>query len=336
MKKLLLQCVISNMALVFNSDQNHKTVYHNPISANDLNDVGITESRESMLLDTALMNIQSWCFDGFRMARFTLEQKEETSYEIYNNIDAVKIYFNRQGRHHSNYQQLSKSIILRGGQCNMLYSDELDTSVTHIDSHSEIFTLQLTRECFIDLLDQGGIELDLFGGNLVRKQPALVSGKWLTVNASMDKCISDILNCPFRQEMKKLYMHSKAIELFVLFAHNIDERKEPDLPIRNPADTEKLYFAKDWLVQNYANPNSITSLSKICGLNEFKLKQGFKSLFNSSVIDFLINYRLEKAQELLLNTKKNISEVAYETGYTSPAYFGKAFKKKYGYSPRHL
>jgi AraC-like DNA-binding protein len=252
------------MALVFNSDQNHKTVYHNPISANDLNDVGITESRESMLLDTALMNIQSWCFDGFRMARFTLEQKEETSYEIYNNIDAVKIYFNRQGRHHSNYQQLSKSIILRGGQCNMLYSDELDTSVT------------------------------------------------------------------------KLYMHSKAIELFVLFAHNIDERKEPDLPIRNPEDTEKLYFAKDWLVQNYANPNSITSLSKICGLNEFKLKQGFKSLFNSSVIDFLINYRLEKAQELLLNTKKNISEVAYETGYTSPAYFGKAFKKKYGYSPRHL
>jgi AraC family transcriptional regulator, transcriptional activator of the genes for pyochelin and ferripyochelin receptors len=324
------------MALLFNSGQYLKTVYHNPICADDLNVEGLTESRESVFLDSADMTLQNWCLEGFRMARFNLEQRQETSYKIKNNIDAVKIYFNRRGSHHSEYQQLSKSIILRGGQCNMLYSDDLDTSVTHIDKHSEIFSLQLTRECFIDLLDQGSIDLDQFGGKLARKQPALVSPQWLSINTAMDKCISDIISCPFRQDMKKIYLHSKAIELFVLFAHSVDERKEPDFQMKNPADRERLYFAKDYLVQNYANPNSLATISKITGLNEFKLKQGFKLLFNSSVIDFLINYRLEKAHELLLNTQKTISEVAYETGYTSAAYFGKAFKKKYGYNPGNL
>ena len=178
--------------------------------------------------------------------------------------------------------------------------------------------------------------MDQFGGKLVRNQSALVSPDWFTITTAMDKCISDILFCPFRQDMKKIYLRSKAIELLVLFAHTVDEKKEAGPRMTTPAETEKLHFAREWLIQNYANPNSLAGLSKISGLNEFKLKQGFRSLFNSSAIDFLINYRLEKAHELLLNTRKTISEVAYETGYTSPAYFGKAFKKKYGYSPRQL
>jgi AraC family transcriptional activator of pyochelin receptor len=321
------------MALLFNSGQLQQTVYRNPISTIDLNSEGLKESRESILLDGAGTTLQNWCFEGFRMAHFTLEQKQETSYEIKNNLDTVKIYFNRRGRHYSTYQELSKRIILRGGQCNMLYSDELDTSVTHIDNYSEIFSLQLTRECFTELLDQGGIGLDLFGGKLANKHSALVSHEWHTINGAMDRCIDDILNCPFRQDMKKIYLRAKAIELFVLFAHTIDERKEPGFQVRNPIEIEKLYFAKEYLIQNYANPNSLGTLSKISGLNEFKLKQGFKLLFKTSVIDFLINYRLEKARELLMNYGKTVSEVAYEIGYTSPSYFGKAFKKKFGHSP---
>lgn len=324
------------MALLFNSGRYRETIYRNPISTRDLHDDGLKESRETISLNGAGMTMQNWCVEGFRMARFTLEQKRETSYEISNNLDAVKIYFNRTGSHHSTYRQLSKSILLRGGQCNMLYSDELDTSVTHVDQRSEIFSLQLTRECFTGLLDQGGIELDQFGGRLARKQSALVSPEWFTINTAMDKCINDIIFCPFRQDMKKIYLRSKATELFVLFAHMVDERKDPDPPMMHPADVDKLFFVREWLVQNYASPNSIGSLSKLSGLNEFKLKQGFKSLFNVSAIDFLINYRLEKARELLLNTHKTISEVAYETGYTSPSYFGKAFKKKYGHNPGEL
>jgi AraC-like DNA-binding protein len=322
------------MPLIFKSGQRRKTIYQNPLSSGDLDVTGLTENKETLLLDTAGMSLQNWCFDGFRMVHFILDQKQETRYEIKNDIDTVKIYFNRRGTHQSNYKQVSKNFLLRSGQCNMLYADELDTSVAHISNYSEIFSLQLTKVCFLDLLNETGLTLDQFSNKLARKQPVLFSPQWLIINSAMDACITSILNCPLRSEMKKVYLQSKAIELFVLFAHSMDESMGTDLKVRNSGERERLYFARDYLVQNYANPNSLRSLSKISGLNEFKLKQGFRLLFNSPVIDFLINYRLERAHELLMNSQKTISEIAFETGYSSPAYFGKAFKKKYGYSPR--
>jgi len=328
------------MPLAFNSDR-QTTFYRNPISAGDLNSPVLVESREAIRLDNAGMIFQNWCLDGFRLAHSVLEQEQETAYNIKNDIDAIKIYFNRIGHTRINYRQLSKTFSMGNGQCNMLYSSELDSRMSHIDNHSEIFSLQITRECFLDLVGQGDGVLDEFAGKAARKQPALFADRWLSMNAAMDRCIGEILDCPFGENLKKIWLRSKALELFVLFAHSHSGSSGTKADIRarharaaNPSEIEKLHFVRDYLVQNYANPNSLQALTKISGLNEFKLKKGFRELFHTSVMDFLIDYRLERARELLLNSGKNISEVAYATGYASPAYFGKAFRRKYGSSPK--
>jgi AraC-like DNA-binding protein len=325
------------MPLLFNSDRQQTTFYRNPISVNDLNSAILVESREAIPLDNADMVFENWCFGGFRLAHSVLGQQQATSFDIKNDIDAVKIYFNRKGRTHINYRQLSKSFLLQSGQCNMLYSAELDSRMSHIGNHSDMFSLQITRECFLDLAGEGDIAFGQFGDKASRRQPALFSGKWLSMTAAMEKCIGEILHCPFERGMKKIYLRSKAVELFILFADSGGERRGVrHSRVKNPSDREKLYFARDYLVQNYANPHSLSALVKISGLNEFKLKSGFRELFGASVMDFLIHYRLEQARELLLNTEKNVSEVAYETGYASPAYFGKAFKKKFGFPPKNV
>jgi len=51
---------------------------------------------------------------------------------------------------------------------------------------------------------------------------------------------------------------------------------------------------------------------------------------------FLRDYRLKKALELLEKHRRNISEIAYETGFSSPAYFSKCFHKKYGILPSNF
>ncbi|HMH23017.1 MAG TPA: AraC family transcriptional regulator [Puia sp.] len=354
------------MPLLFNRDQ-QTTFYRNPISLHDLNSSVLVESHDTIRLDHAGMTFQNWCFGGFRLAYSVLGQQQETSYDIRNDIDAVKIYFNRSGRTRIDYHQLSKTFSLRGGQCNMLYSAELDSRMSHVDNHSEMFSLQITREGFLGLIGEGDDGLDRFIGKTVGRQAALYSDTWFPMNAAMEKCIDEVLHCPFERDMKTIYLRSKALELFVLFAHsgaNMPEavaagsqRNVGPKPLfglkpqsgtellsgtkkisgrKLESEKERLYFVKDHLIQNYANPNSLSALAKVSGLNEFKLKKGFRELFKTSVMDFLISYRLEMARDLLLNTGKNISEVAYETGYASPAYFGKAFKKKYGVSPKKL
>ena len=58
-----------------------------------------------------------------------------------------------------------------------------------------------------------------------------------------------------------------------------------------------------------------------------------KTLFGVSPTDYLRNYRLNKAMLLLKARQYNISEIAYMTGFTSPAYFTKCFRTLYGVTP---
>jgi AraC-like DNA-binding protein len=326
------------MPVIFNDHHQHTTFYRNSISSHDLHSKGFAETSEVIELRTGSMTFQNWCFDGYRLAHSLLKQKEQTTYEIKNDIDAVKIYFNRKGNTHTLYRQLSTTCTVKEGQYNIIYSGELDSQMSHTGPDSEIFSLQIAKELFWDLIREGSIRLGRFADRAADGAPALFSDQWLPMNWAMEKCINEIIHCHFARDLKKIYFRAKAMELFALFAaaSQSDREKPPPGPVfvKNNADKEKLYFVRDYLIRYYADPASLSLVAKVSGLNEYKLKNGFRELFGTSVIDFLINHRLEQARDLLLNTGKNICEVAYETGYASPAYFSKAFKKKYGVSPK--
>ena len=59
----------------------------------------------------------------------------------------------------------------------------------------------------------------------------------------------------------------------------------------------------------------------------------FKSKYNTTIHQYLLNYRLKKATELLINDELNVKEIAYFCGFEDPNYFSKVFKKRYGRSP---
>ena len=52
-----------------------------------------------------------------------------------------------------------------------------------------------------------------------------------------------------------------------------------------------------------------------------------------SATDFIRNYRLERALQLLQNGNHNVSEVANQVGFNNLSYFAKCFKNKYNTSP---
>jgi AraC-like DNA-binding protein len=90
---------------------------------------------------------------------------------------------------------------------------------------------------------------------------------------------------------------------------------------------------RDYLVDHAACPPSLTELAKIAGLNEFKLKKGFKEVFNTSVFAYLSDFKLNEARNELLSGATPIKEVAEQLGYSSVQHFTKAFKGKFGVSP---
>ncbi len=88
-------------------------------------------------------------------------------------------------------------------------------------------------------------------------------------------------------------------------------------------------------IQNYPEVQfTLQYLSRKSGLSPTKLQEGFKSMHDRTVSDYIREVRVQKAEELIKNTDLNISEVVYTIGLTSRSYFSKIFKQKYDCSPK--
>lgn len=71
-------------------------------------------------------------------------------------------------------------------------------------------------------------------------------------------------------------------------------------------------------------------------MNDFKLKEGFKELFENTVFGYLADVRMQKAYSLLQSKEHSIAEIAHLIGYKNPHHFSAAFKKKFDVAPSKL
>lgn len=81
------------------------------------------------------------------------------------------------------------------------------------------------------------------------------------------------------------------------------------------------------------NEYGVEQLSVEIGLSRVHVYRKIKHLTGLTVIEFIRNIKLKKAAVMLQESGKNIAEVAYGTGFSSPSYFSKCFKDLYNISP---
>jgi AraC-like DNA-binding protein len=101
----------------------------------------------------------------------------------------------------------------------------------------------------------------------------------------------------------------------------------------NQRDIAALHGIKQFIDNNFLDHATVLTLSRRFGINEFKLKYGFKKLFNTSPIKYLLDRRLVHAAVLLRSTDRHVSEVARTTGYSLPNNFTIAFRRHFGMTP---
>ena len=92
------------------------------------------------------------------------------------------------------------------------------------------------------------------------------------------------------------------------------------------------------IIDTYLSSDSfgVDKLSREVGMSERQLQRKLKAITNKSPIQLISSVRLHRAKELLLKRQKNISEIAFQTGFSNPSYFSKSFKKEFGLSPSEL
>ncbi len=107
-------------------------------------------------------------------------------------------------------------------------------------------------------------------------------------------------------------------------------------------NTEQLAFTKnepviyellDYVHTNYQQPLTVDTIAQSIPLNKNKCTHLFKQYTTLSPINYLIDFRLNKAKELLQTTDLSVSEICYAVGFNNLSYFITTFKKKYRCTP---
>ena len=78
---------------------------------------------------------------------------------------------------------------------------------------------------------------------------------------------------------------------------------------------------------------AITDLAEEMGMSRTQLHRKMKALTGKSSQLYVRSIRLHKAKDLLVTGKFNVSEVAYQVGFSDPNYFSRAFDQEFGQRP---
>lgn len=127
-----------------------------------------------------------------------------------------------------------------------------------------------------------------------------------------------------------LLVHSTALEFLAWHLKSLHpEPMEAEICRR---ERRQLLAARERLLSNLSDAPTIEQLARETGLNQFKLKRGFKHLFGISVYAMFQRERMGCAQRLL--QRHSVTETASLLGYSNISHFSTAFRKQHGVLPR--
>ncbi|MEH0152846.1 AraC family transcriptional regulator [Limibacter armeniacum] len=125
-----------------------------------------------------------------------------------------------------------------------------------------------------------------------------------------------------------MLLHAKIFEIFSIIFNQEMTQESQHLLYR-----DRLEKVKDIISSQLHIQYSICNLSKMVGINECYLKKYFKELFGETIFEYATKLRIQKAQELLIQSDLPVAIISEKVGYQNPPHFSFAFKKNVGISP---
>lgn len=262
---------------------------------------------------------------------------EEIHIQAYDPSPMPGLFFLQRGVFASRLYDQKNLHHVSSGQHSILFNP-FCAEDTHMKQQSNltIFVVLFSPDYFLRLADSDNPVMSKLAESIITNKPATFQQPGnLAITSKMQEVIGEIKNSRCRKGVWKLFLQAKVIELLTLQCAQIEEAGTSSSRSfkLSPADLSKIYLARDIITQEVINPPSLTVLARLTGLNEFKLKAGFKSVFSNSVFGYFNDYRLDLGKKQVLKNNKSLTEIAYESGYASLSNFSNAFKKKYGVSP---
>jgi AraC-like DNA-binding protein len=127
-------------------------------------------------------------------------------------------------------------------------------------------------------------------------------------------------------------MHAQALSLLAAELNGLYQAEHKF----TTRDKSIAYLAQEILQQEFQNPPSVAELAIRTGTNQCKLKKLFEHFFNSTPYGMLLDIRMNKAYQLLVSSRCQVSVAADAVGYNHANNFSVAFTRYFGITPKQL
>ncbi|MGB8450764.1 MAG: response regulator [Anaerocolumna sp.] len=122
-------------------------------------------------------------------------------------------------------------------------------------------------------------------------------------------------------------------EIFVWLKHQLKENFEKYTDNKKFMDSKPIRQAKQYINENYNKEIKLENVSNLIGFNPAYFSSLFKKETGENFMEYVMKIRIQNAKDFLLQTNKDVADIAAEVGYTDLKYFSKLFKKKTGLNP---
>ncbi len=297
--------------------------------------MNLIEDYHLKTLPFGTIGTKRWYFDGIRIKHLAgkYERNEPLPWNAPPNT--LTLYFNIKGKAALHVKGFPQPVALGNGCGHIFYTPHFEGVLLNEELHSEAFIIHFDSKVFLELTTNLTGTAKNFIEKLLAYQRTMYTGPGILMDAALLNAINDILLCRFDDGLKSLFLRTKSVEILTrAIDAYIKAESAPAIHCKTEYDRERILFARDYLLQRITMPPSITELARIAGINEFKLKNGFKEVFGNTIFGYLAEHRLQLALQQIQQGKKPVTTIAFELGYSSLQHFSKAYKTKFGVSPR--
>jgi AraC-like DNA-binding protein len=301
---------------------------------------GIAEKISTIPLSVGSFHAKETWFHGIHLSNAEITLNRPIGVHVESDSPVVEMHFCLGGQSGITYSDTpGMPDIFSPLQHNIMYTPGFNGTfhITPQTTGQRFFEVHLTETYFRELVQDECRVLSNLVGKMDRKEMASASKHNLGITTQMQRIIGDMISCQRKGSLQRIYLESKVLELLMLqaeqFEDSLNGTKRPSL---KATDIDRIHHAKMLIEQDLNAPCSLAALARQVGLNDFKLKKGFKEVYGTTVFGYLHDLRMEQARRMLLDEHKTVGEAADSAGYRNAHHFTVAFKKYFGHLPSEL
>lgn len=314
----------------------NKVIYQQDFPSDYATVNGIEQAETKINHSAGTASIQNVWFEGLHVSFGSVQLFKNFTIKAECDTPVIEMHFATSGGSEAVLNGTNQRVKFSPGQHNICYMPEFEGyfKAEKQAAISSMVEVHVTETYFNRFANAESMLLDRFQEQIIKKRASMLSPQNLPITALMQSILKEIVNCKRNGIMKRLFLEARMLELLMLQMEQFESAIKPKMKdVFSAADIEKLHDAKALIEQNLSLPPTLAQVSRTVGLNDFKLKKGFKHTFGTTVFGYLHDLRMQEARRMLLDTNKSIHEISDFCGYSYVQHFTTAFRTRFGVTP---